>query len=128
MPDLEKEMKVLSEYLIRQDPGELLISLYQKAHGHLSIHLTAKEERIWRKCMNNRFILACTDAALAIKNPSSGIRKKIFLALSLLESSAAFHRYFLPQKRSIFFLLNIGVNGMMAVAKTIIGYILLPFL
>jgi hypothetical protein len=128
MVTLEQESVIICRYLTGRDPGEKATALYCGAHNRLPLQLSAKEAATWQHCLSSPFVLGSVEAALAIKNPDSLIRKKILLMLAILESTPAFHDFFLPQKRSAFYLFKLLFTGIKAILKIINGYLLLLFI
>jgi hypothetical protein len=123
--DSQAEARYITRYLLGQWPEEQSVNQYTAALACHNFSFTEKENRIWQKCLQNRFLLGCIDGALALKNPQSGIRRKILLMQAILESAPAFAPYFLPQQRSGFYLFTLFFTGCRAVVKALLGYMLL---
>jgi hypothetical protein len=124
---LIKEAKVFSRYLIGEEADEQSIQLYLSANTKLNITLTDKEVKRLTFLLNNPSFIGMADGALAITDRESGIRKKIYIMFSILESRPAFSSYFLPKESNSPILSLIG-SGIRATWNTLIGLILLPWI
>ena len=124
---LIKEAKVFTQYLIGEEADEKSIQLYIQANKKLDIALTEKEAKRLKFLLNNHLFIGMADGALALTDRESGIRKKIYLLFSILESRPAFSSYFLPieNKAPILFIMGSGIR---ATWNTLIGLILLPWI
>ncbi|MBI3502485.1 MAG: hypothetical protein HY063_11900 [Bacteroidetes bacterium] len=126
--DYFREAEILSHYLIHQSPSKKEKLLYADAMQKLNIHLSLEEEKKWNFLMKNNWALPFADAALAVKNPSSTIRRKIFLMLAILEASPKHCEYFLPKKYSSLYLVTFFFVSIRAIARRIFGSLLLKFI
>ena len=123
-----QEAEILSLYLIRQSPSEKEKILYAGAMQKLNICLSSYEEKQWHFLMKNNWALPFADAALAVKDSSSSIRRKIFLMLAILEASPNHIEYFLPKKHSAFYLIQLFFVGIRAITRRMFGFLLLKLL
>lgn len=122
------EAEILSHYLIGESSSEKEKQLYADAQEKLDVVLSSSEKKLWNFLMRNGWAIPLADAALAVKNPSSSIRRKIFIMLAILEASPNHCNYFLPEKRNLFYLMKIFFVGTRAIARRIFGIILLKFI
>jgi hypothetical protein len=116
---------MIGRYLLGKPPGSGSIALYEKAAHHRHLLFSAREKRYWNKCLRFPLLLPFIDAALAISDSRSPVRRKVLIMLAILESDREYHTYFLPRRRSVFYPLVLLFRGGLALIKTIIGYLLL---
>jgi hypothetical protein len=123
-----REAEILSQYLIGQLPAEKEKMLYADAMQKLDISFSHAEEKQWRFLMKNKLLIPFIDSALAVKNPSSSIRRKIFIMLAILEASPNYTEYFLPKKHSPIYMVKIFFVGIRAITRRILGLFLLKLI
>ena len=91
----------------------------------LDASLGGKELKTWKKMLKSRCFMSIIDGGLAFVNPGSNIRKRIFIMLSILETSTNHTEKFFAVKRNFFYLFSIGFSLTVAAFKAFIGIILL---
>ncbi len=124
---LTREAIAFTRYLISEDVDAQSIELYSKAQQKLNITLSENEDQRLNFMLNHAFIIGMIDGALALQSPQSGIRKKIYIMLAILESDPNYAKHFLPQEQRSPFLQLIGL-GIKAAFNTLTGLILLPWI
>lgn len=127
-PDYKKETARLGKYLIGKIPTEKESSLYSEAMNRLNIVLDKKEENLWSFMMKNSWSIGCVDGALALKNPDSLIRKKIFVMLAILETSTENTKYFLPMNFGGLYFMKIVFAGVRSIFRAMVGIILISLI
>ena len=105
------EAQVLSKYLIGERCSEQTVQHYAVAVEKLHASLTPAQQHIWDSMISFRPYLKLVDSGLAVTNAQSPLRKRIFIMLTLLEASPDHVRYFLPQERSICYLIPLGFRA-----------------
>jgi hypothetical protein len=123
---LTKEAKAFTHYLLGEQADELTISLYLQAHNKLNIVLTEKENKQLGFILRHPILIGMIDGALALRNPDSGIRKKIYVLFAILEANPKYAKYFLPSGKTT--MLSIFASGIRAIWNTLTGLILLPWI
>jgi hypothetical protein len=121
---LTKEAQTFTRYLIGKEADEQTIQLYISAHKKLDIGITEKEARRIKFLLGTPSFIGMADSALALSNSESGIRKKIYILFSILESRPEFAKYFLPKEQKMPVLSIIG-SGVRASWNALWGTILL---
>ena len=101
--NLSTEARIVSNYLLNQNPSKREIALYIDAVKKTSITLNKKETRIWSFIMKHPLFIGCIDGALALTDSSNQVRKKIFIMLAVLEASPNYCHLFLPFAFCTFF-------------------------
>ena len=123
---LSQEAETLGRYLLGKPPGEKVIALYIAANEKKPIRLSAREEKIFRFLVKNRWSAGLIDSALGFsKAAQGGIRRKILYMSAILETQPEYAGLFLPKTRSWGYNLFIFWVGCRAVMKAIAGKILL---
>lgn len=114
----QNEAHILSKYLIGKPCPPKVEADYNEAIQKLGVNFTDYQNVVWQKMLNSRFWMRAMDAGLAFVFPSSVLRKRIFIMLSLLEADKENTDNFLPVKRSVFYVIPLGLRvfraGLMA--------------
>jgi hypothetical protein len=119
------EAEKIGNYLLNVDVEEREKKIYTSAMQQLNIQFSNYEQNLWENMMDSRWKMACIDAALALKNPTNNVRRKLFTMLAILETSPNYTSYFLSKKYSFFYLFKIFTVGLRAIVRTIFGLILI---
>jgi len=125
---LTKEAQVFTKYLIGKEADSLSVDLYVKANNKLNIPLTEKESKRLDFIVRNPSLIGTVDGALALRNPESGIRKKIYIMFAILESNPAYADYFLPKEHKGSYFISIIGTGIRAAWNALTGFILLAWI
>lgn len=120
-----REAELICRYLVNKPLSAHAAVLYARASELHPVKLSSGEKKIWKRCLRYPFLIAFVDAALAFQDSASGIRKKLFLMLSVLESLPEYQDDFLPKSRGPFYLIYLLFKGCFAVLKLVTGQILL---
>ncbi|MCW3125431.1 MAG: hypothetical protein JWO03_1089 [Bacteroidetes bacterium] len=118
----DNEAQVLSRYLIGEKCSDQTVYHYTEAVQKMNAVLNESQMKTWRSMLRSLFYLKLIDSGLALTNPQSPLRKRIFIMLALLESSPDHVRYFLPQERSIWYLIPLGFRAGMSALYGIFGF------
>ncbi len=122
------EAKLISVYLANNSCSDDLAKRYLDAITIQDIRLSDTELKIWNWAIKSSFRLGAIDSGLALQNPKSQIRRKIFLMMAIMEASTAYCDAFIPKEKSkISVLFNISWLGVRAVALALIGVLVLKF-
>ena len=124
----DREAEVLSKYLIGKECPAEIVEHYQEAIAKLNAGLNDSEQKIWGKMLSSPFYLKLIDSGLAISNPQSALRKRIFIMLAILEASPDFTDSFLPQERSIFYLVPLGFRAGLSALYLVFGTLMVKAL
>ncbi len=103
-------------------------STYAQAINQLNINFTAFEEVLWQKMLQSNWKMACIDAGLALLQPTSNVRRKIFTMLAILETSPNYTDYFFSKKFSFFYMFKIGLVSFRAIIRAIFGVVLIKII
>jgi hypothetical protein len=123
---LTEEAKIFTQYLLGEEADQLTISLYIQAQSKLNISLTEKESKRLDFMLRYPSVIGMVDGALALNNPESGIRKKIYVLFSIIESNPKYARHFLPSNKVGLF--SIILSGIRAVWNALTGFILIAWI
>lgn len=122
------EAVLFGRYLLNKVPDTQSIMLYSSALITLHVRPNHKEKKLLQIILRYPFLLRSIDSGLVILNPSSIIRKKIFILLAVLEASPLYYTHFLPKQYTIFDRINIMFIFIRASLHACIGVILLKLL
>lgn len=120
-----QEADILSHYLIGQSASQKEKQLYSDALTKLRVVLSASEEKLWTFMMQHRWAISLVDAALAAENSRSSVRRRIFIMLAILEASPRYCNCFLPQQRSLLYMVTILFVVTGAIGRRIAGILYL---
>lgn len=126
--DFCKEAEIFGKYFLKEFPDRISVSLYQKLMVMNPPLLNLKEKRMLKFMLRHPWSVAFFDAGLALTNPKSAVRQKIFSMLAILESSKNYHALFLSRDFSKFYPVFIFFILSRAVVKAVIGSILILFI
>lgn len=122
--DIGREAQILTRYLIKEKPREKEVSLYATALSSHDASLTTKrDEHLWQLMMRNPSLIGIVDAGLALTDPHSNIRRRIFLMLSILEASPGYAATFMRDTIPVREFVTTGVKVCWGVTQAIIGYV-----
>lgn len=122
------EFNTIANYLlsINDVPDELGIH-YKKAILEKSAQLSCYEQKIWKRMLKSKFLFGLYDSGFSLYQPDSNIRKKIFIALAILESNHYYHKYFINQKSLLSDFLQLIYKLPLALLQAVLGVILIRF-
>ncbi|MBX7180881.1 MAG: hypothetical protein K1X82_02120 [Bacteroidia bacterium] len=127
--ELEKEAIAISIYLLGKPCSSTLVERYIRAHQKHEIKLEHKDVKLWKWALNGRFWMACIDSGLALVQPKSPIRRKIFTMLAILEASVENTSFFLPTAQSPFVVwVKLFQQGVKAVFFSLLGLVLVKLI
>ena len=119
-----EEAQVLSRYLVGEKCLPEIESRYKDAISKLQVNLNDRQKQTWQRMLLLRFYMKLIDSGLAVAEPDSLLRQRIFIMLCLLETSPAYTEYFLDRERNAFYLvqlfLKMTLSGFFLIAGTII--------
>lgn len=121
--DVEYEALIFGKYLLKKTPNTKAIKLYVDAIENINDVTMHSVKSIQFVCEHPK-LLRLVDSGLAIIEPESELRRRLYMMFSILESSSEYHTYFLPRKRSSFYVLVIGITGISAVVRAVVGVII----
>jgi len=123
-----QEAELFGRYLLGRGPNERSILLYEDALKKMNITSEGKDMKILLYIFSHPWSLKYLDAGLALFRRESPVRRKICLMLAILETSPEYSRYFLTEKRSLFYLIYILWVCLSAGFKASIGALILKFI
>lgn len=130
-PNLERECRLFSHYLIDLSPSDYVLSKYQEAHRFGSPPVGRPIQRfdsivLWL-ALKNPFILRLADTYASLFYKQALLRRKLVLLLAILECSpGAFDQLDRPEKlsRSTLYGLLL-IKGLRLIAITVLAICLL---
>jgi hypothetical protein len=117
----DEETKILTQYLVGKKCTSEASIHYAEAVHKLNASFTTREQKTWDAMLSNRLYLKLVDSGLAISSPQSPLRKRIFIMLAILEASPDYTAYYLPQERSLFYLIPLGFRAGLSAIYLILG-------
>ena len=122
-----REALIFGKYLIGSRIGEELCERYAAAVKAHQLECIGSDKKVENFILRYSFWIGFIDAALALRNKQSILRKKILVMFAILETVPEYNEYFLPKKYSFTDVLCVIASGIRSVYRLIIGMILLLF-
>ncbi len=118
---LHEEAALFSKYLIGHAPSQAHTTLYERGVSKLA---SSASSGTYFTVLRHPSLLPYLDAYDAFFRPASPLRQRLYLMFAILEASPDHTELFLPQKRSLWYLLMILAHGARGVYRLIVGTIL----
>lgn len=122
------EAEAITYYLIGKSPRDKERKLYAEAMQKMDITLIGYERELWDMIMKRRWMFVLADGGLALLAPHSQLRRKIYVMLAILEASPAYANKFLSKEYSQMYWVVIGVRGVLAGIKGLLGCLLVKWM
>jgi hypothetical protein len=118
-----KEAEILARYLLKRTPDKASTKRYSQIVNkrQLDSELSPKDTKLLGFCLNHPWGIGFIDSYLALFNPSSQVRYRLYIMVAVLESTTEYTRYFLPTKHSPLYAIYIIFVGFRAVIKVPFG-------
>ena len=123
-PDHNHEIEVFGRYLVGRPVGSRVRKLYDTAMRSSSQVLDPIDQSLLRFVLRHPRLLGFIDAGLCIVRKDSEVRRRLFVAFSILEASPEYADSFLGRRRSARYVLAVSLFGVRAVCKALIGVVL----
>jgi hypothetical protein len=121
---LTKQAEFFSRYLVGGSATQKATELYVHALQTVPGAIQSKEKKLLDFMMRNPWSVGFVDAGLAMVNPKSEIRRRVYTMFCILEATPEYADKFLPQKHSLWYLPMIGLIGLKGVIRSVIGVVL----
>lgn len=121
---LSDQADVFSQYLIGRVASPKLRSLYIESIKSSGGEVSPKDTKLINLATNQPWLLGLLDGGLALVQPNSELRRRLYIMFAILEASTEHHDKFLPQKHSPFYFILIGLVGIRSVLKAVFGVVL----
>lgn len=119
------EAQNFSRYILGREATDAILARYELAVATRASALSYRDERILRFANERPWSIGPLDAALAIFEPSSALRRRLIVMASVIEASPDDADRFLSLDRSPFYVVNAACIGLRAFARLLCGSILL---
>lgn len=125
---ISNDFNIIANYLlgVNDVPNELNL-YYSEATEKLDTSLNDYEQKVWNKMLKSKFLFGLYDSGLSFLQPESNIRKKIFIALAILESNHHYYRFFINEKSLLNDFLKLVYKIPLAIFQAILGTLLIRF-
>jgi len=118
------EARIFGRYLLGETPHDAACNLYIHAITTNPQKINAADARLLDYVHEHPRAIGLVDAGLNLLNSGSEVRRRIHLMFSILESTPHYHKKFLSQPHSFWYLGTIAVTGIAGLAKTAAGVVL----
>ena len=100
MSQLDKDVEVLSKFLVQAEPSALVKILYIDSVKTKVREFNQMEQNLWAFLMRRPQFIDCVDSALALIDRWNPIRHRIYLLNSILEVQPEFTSLYMPIKKT----------------------------
>ena len=122
----KKEVSIIFEYLQGNAVFNPLVNkLYSAAIDKPSNTISARDAKLLNMVQHHPWTLKFIDSGLAIIYPSSEVRRRVFIMISILESMPEYSEDFLPKERSIWYVAAVSYSIFSALVKALLGSIII---
>ena len=125
MDSISKEARIFTRYLTGIMVNDASALLYQKAIEARNLICEGRDKKLEAFVLCYPFWIGFVDAALALTDKQSVLRKKIFVMLAVLEVSPLYSKYFLAKKGTFLTMIRICAIGTRSVYRFIFGFFLI---
>jgi hypothetical protein len=122
---LGHEAVVFGKYLLRQAPNEKVVELYRRAMSTTIVKPTPEDQKLLDFISKHTWSVGLIDGGLALLNTDSDVRRRIYTMLAITEAMPDYYDYYLPKKRSNWYLLSVAFVGIRGVLRTVFGAIVI---
>lgn len=126
-PYTNHQARIFSKYLIGELPSRQAIIIYEQAVEDAPL-IDAVDKRLIYFATEHPKFIGLLDSALAFIKPYSELRRRLYVMFAILESSPEYANYFLPVSRGRLYLVRVGLAGLSAAGKIILGTILIKLI
>ncbi|CAL2091219.1 hypothetical protein [Tenacibaculum sp. 190524A05c] len=125
---MSSEFNKIANYLLGIDNVPDALGMhYEKAIQEKNTQLSSYEQKIWNRMLKSKFFFGIYDSGFSLSQPDSNVRKKIFIALAILESNEHYHKYFINEKSLLSDFLQLTYKVPLAIIQAVLGIILIRF-
>jgi len=128
LEESKMEASKITRYLLSTSLEEKEACLYANAIKKMDVSLDANERKIFEIMLSSNWKMAVIDAALALRNPQSVIRKRLFVMLSILETSPNYTDYFLSKRNTVKDYVLVCFSGIRSIIRGLIGIFILKII
>jgi hypothetical protein len=125
---MENDFYYIAKYLLNIDSvSKEAIEDYGNALKNLESSFNNYEEKVWRRMLKNQFLFDLYDSGFSLIKPESPIRKRLFIALAILECQKEYANYFLNKSKVTNDFFKLLILLPLTIFKTFIGSIFVYF-
>ena len=84
--------------------------------------VSAHDKKLLAVVTKHPRLLPYIDGGIALSNPDSELRRRLYVMFAVLESTPDYWQYFLPVKRSDWYILAVAGSGIRSAWRGVIGY------
>jgi hypothetical protein len=118
------EANLFGRYFLGTPPSPAVVKLYTSAMAANAGQASASDRKLLAFAHTHPWSIGYIDAAVALLQPGSEFRRRLYVMCSILEATPDYHTYFLPQHRSWWYIPYIIWVGIRAVYKAIVGIVI----
>lgn len=120
----DQQAQAFTHYLLKRPATTQALGLYEQAINN-KVSIDKADHKLLAYIEKHPWSLGVIDAGLPYLKPYSEVRRRLYIMLAILEASPDYFDAFLPQKRSPLYLIYIAYSGLRAIAKAVLGLVLI---
>lgn len=121
---IRNEALTMGRYLLGQPPSPKVIELYERAISNAPTPLTRRDKKLLNFIAKHPWSVGLIDGGLALIDTNSEVRRRSYTMLAITEAMPEYHDYYLPKKRSGWYVLVVAIVGVRGVLRTLAGALL----
>jgi len=118
------EAEIFCHYLTGMAANQAVQAQYSRALASQDHRLSARDQKLLRLCVRTPWLVGFIDGGLAIDEPSSELRRRLYVMFAILESQPQYAACFLPRQRSGLYIIVILAVGLRAAMQGGLGFAL----
>jgi hypothetical protein len=122
---IQQEAAVLCNYLVGAPPTAHIQELYAAVINREEATLNRKDELVLRYVLRRPRHLIYLDSALALVRPTAALRQRLYAMFAITEATPEYAPRYLPESKPPLYAVVIGLTGLRAIYRTVIGLVLL---
>ncbi len=126
--NMQQDFMTIAKRLLHVDdvPNELGLH-YEQAVHKIDTKLSNYQQKVWNRMLQYPILFHLYDSGFALVKPDALIRRRVFIALAILECNPYYTDYFLSTKVSTWDIIKLLVELPLAVIYGMIGGLLVYF-
>jgi hypothetical protein len=122
---IDQEAAALCRYLVGAQPSEHISKLYRAVIRRERQAPSGADARILAYALAHPNQIVYLDSALAVVRPSAALRQRLYAMFAITEATPEYAERYLPVARPPVYILAIGLHGVRAVCRAMVGLVLL---
>ena len=119
----KRQAEIFGRYLLKIPPSSASKKLFVRIVDRTDF-ISQQDANLLKFALERPWAISYIDAGLAVLNPDSELRRRLFIMFAILESMPDYYDYFLPKRRSFWYAFYVFFSGLRAALKATVGVVL----